>query len=293
MNHVFSSRKLVAALLAMLLIFASSVSFAQEDVFNLLMLGIDTKNPESPGRSDTMILAQITPSTGEVRMVSFLRDLYVPIEDVGKTRLNAAYYFGGAELVQKTLEKNFGVQIDSTISVNFSLLEDLIDQIGGVDVDVEPYELAQLNATIRGFNKSYGFSVDDDVLSSAGLHHLNGKQALSYSRIRKIDNDFKRTSRQHMVLKGIMNELTKLDFLSLSKLIATNLNRVENDISLSDINRLLPMVLNVKNIEMTTAHVPFEGTYSDQTIDDMMVLVPDLTTNQKMIQEFLAGETQE
>lgn len=291
MNRFVKSRSMIAVLLIMLLVSICSVSLASEETFNLLMLGIDTMNPESPGRSDTMILAQITPATGEVRMVSFLRDLYVPIADVGKTRLNAAYYFGGSELVKSTLEKNFGVQIDSMVSVNFSLLEDLIDQIGGVDVEVAAFELTHLNAIIRSHNKRNGTSVEDGVISEAGLHHMSGKQALSFSRIRKIDNDFQRTSRQHMVLMGIMKELTQMDFLPLSKLIATNLGRVENDISLADINRLLPMVLNIKNIKMTTAHVPFEGTYSDQTIDGMMVLVPNIQQNKTLIQEFLAVES--
>ncbi|MEG2252665.1 MAG: LCP family protein, partial [Clostridia bacterium] len=116
------SQRFCAALLAIALVLCAIPAMA-EGTFNLLLVGTDSYQPD-------------TPETGDIRLVSFLRDLYVPIPNHGKTRLNAAYFYGGAELLTATLQNNFGVRVDRTMAVNFSLMADLIDQIGGVDVEV-------------------------------------------------------------------------------------------------------------------------------------------------------------
>ncbi|MEG2701553.1 MAG: LCP family protein, partial [Clostridia bacterium] len=189
-----------------------------------------------------------------------------------------------------TLQNNFGVRVDRTMAVNFSLMADLIDQIGGVDVEVTEQERTQLNSILRFYNKKSGVAQEDGLLSSAGEQHLNGKQALSFSRIRKIDSDFQRTSRQHRVLLGILKQLTHMDFVSLAALAATNMNKVTTDLRLEDINALLPIVMNAANLRLRSTHVPFDGTYEDQTINGMMVLVPNLSRNKKLIGEFLTQE---
>ena len=261
-----------------------------QDTFNLLLIGFDSYDPEEPGRSDSMILAQITPQTGDIKLVSFLRDLYVPIPGHGSTRLNAAYYYGGAELLKQTLQNSFGVRVDRSMAVNFSLMVELIDQLGGVQVDVTDKELKQLNSILKFYNKKMGVAEKDGLLEQSGTQNLTGKQALSFSRIRKIDSDFQRTSRQHLVLLGIMRKLTTLDFNALTALAAQNITKVETDIQLSDVSSLLQLLMNASNLRMRSVHVPFDGTYADATVNGMMVLNANLSRNAELISQFLAEE---
>lgn len=289
------SRRASALLLALLALLTALGAAAAEDApedapFNLLLIGVDTYQPEDAGRSDAMILAQITPETGDIKLVSFLRDLYVSVPGHGKTRLNAAYFYGGAELLRQTLEKSFGVRVDRTLAVNFSLMAELIDQIGGVDVEVSEKELVQLNSILKFYNQKNGMAESDGLLRESGLQHLTGKQALSFSRIRKIDSDFQRISRQHLVLLGVLKQLTQLDFVALAKLAAANLYRVETDIRLEDVNRLLPLMMNAADLRMRSTRVPFDGTFSDETINGMMVLVANLDQNRRLVRDFLAEE---
>ncbi|MEG0640563.1 MAG: LCP family protein [Clostridia bacterium] len=284
-----------AALLAVILFFSCMGSAFSENMpqgaantFNLLLIGVDAYKPEDQGRSDAMILAQITPQTGDIKLVSFLRDLYVPIPGKGKTRLNAAYFYGGEELLIQTLADNFGVRVDRTLAVNFSLMVDLIDQLGGVEVELSDKELKQLNSILKFYNQKTGVNAKDGLAQAAGLQRLTGKQALSYSRIRKMDSDFKRTSRQHVVLLGILKQLTTLDFPALAKLATDNLSRVKTNIQLSDINTLLPLIMNAANLRLRSVHVPFDGTYDDETINGMMVLTPNISRNRSMIAAFLS-----
>ena len=134
------SSRLVALVLcaALLWSFAACGALAEEtDTFNLLLIGEDAAGNNENGRSDAMLLAQITPESGDVKLVSFLRDLYVPVKGHGQTRLNAAYFHGGEELLKQTLTECFDVRIDRTLAVDFDTMADLIDQIGGVEVELQ------------------------------------------------------------------------------------------------------------------------------------------------------------
>ncbi|MDD3334441.1 MAG: LCP family protein [Eubacteriales bacterium] len=281
-------RRLMALVLLLSLCFTVGFSHAEDSkTMNILLIGTDTYEEEADGRSDTMMLLQIDPDAKEIRLLSFLRDLYVSIPGCGKTRLNAAYYFGGAELLKTTLENNFDVSIDRTVAVNFSLLEELVDEIGGVEVEVSPQELSSLNGIISAYNKKIGMEPKDELLQRAGLQLLNGKQALSYCRIRKIDSDFHRTERQQKVLSAMVDKLKGLGFLDLARLAAGQLGKVKTDLSLWDVNALLPLISGGEALSLRAAHVPFAGAYVDETINGMQVLSPDLKRNKQKIQDFL------
>ncbi len=276
-------RRFSALLLVMMMLLPAAQ--ANESAMNILLIGVDTIREEESGRSDAMILVRADPQNGNIRMVSFLRDLYVRIPGVGKTRLNAAYFHGGEALLKQTLEENFGVSIDRTATVHFSLLTDLVDQLGGIEVEIAQRELNHLNKIIRDYNDSYGLS--GDTLETSGLQRLNGKQALCYSRIRKIDSDFQRTSRQQAVIAAMLKQASSLGPWQLMKLAVSTLPRVQTDITLGDIAALVPLAANLDEMELQTARVPFEGAYTDETINGMMVLAPDLNRCRTKLQDFL------
>ena len=113
-------------------------------IYNLLLLGIDNPTDQLTGRSDTMLLASFNARTGQLRLVSFMRDTYVSIPRRGHNKLNAAYSFGGAELLTETLGACFGVYVDGYVAVNYSLMAQLVDEIGGVELDVSADEMKKM-----------------------------------------------------------------------------------------------------------------------------------------------------
>ncbi len=224
-----------------------------------------------------------------VRLVSFLRDLYVTIPGHGKDRLNAAYFYGGEELLLKTLEENFGVSAEHTVTAHFPTLVQAVDLLGGVEAEITESERRQLNKILEDYNRQVGLAADDGLLETAGEHLLNGRQALSYCRIRKIDSDFQRTGRQQRIIESAAEKLTQMKLFDLLKLAVTLLDEVETDLTLADLAALAPL-LGCETLDIQGAHVPFDGAYADETIGGMMVLTPDLSSNRSQLKRFLEGD---
>lgn len=281
-------KRLLALVCAALLLTPAQTALARENgPMNILLIGVDQSAPGTRGRSDTMMLARVEPSTGEVRLVSFLRDLYLPIPGVGKTRLNAAYQHGGEALLKQTLAKNFDLSVDHTVTVNFSMLRDLVDQLGGVELDIAEKERNALNKLIREYNADFGLTGGE--ITESGTQVLDGRQALCYSRLRKIDSDFQRTSRQQRVLEGVMHRLSEMSKWQLLRLAVQNLSRVETDLTFGDLAALAPMLAG-DGLSLECTRVPFDGSYQEETIRGMMVLVPDLSACQSKLRRFLQGD---
>lgn len=281
-------KRVLALLCAALLLTPAQTALARENgPMNILLIGVDQSAPGTRGRSDTMMLARVEPSTGEVRLVSFLRDLYLPIPGVGKTRLNAAYQHGGEALLKQTLAKNFDLSVDHTVTVNFSMLRDLVDQLGGVELDIAEKERNALNKLIREYNADFGLTGGE--ITESGTQVLDGRQALCYSRLRKIDSDFQRTSRQQRVLEGVLRRLSQMSKWQLLRLAVQNLSRVETDLTFGDLTALAPLLAG-GGLSLECTRVPFEGSYREETIRGMMVLVPDLSACQSKLRRFLQGD---
>ena len=278
--------KRAAALVCAMLVLLTSLS-AQAAPFSVLLIGVDTSG--EAGRSDVMMLASVDPEAGDIRLVSFLRDLYVSIPGHGKDRLNAAYFYGGEALLKRTLEENFGVSVDHTLTAHFPTLVSAVDLMGGLEVDITEAEREQLNKILQDYNRQVGLSQNDGLLEEADTQLLGGRQALSFCRIRKIDSDFQRTGRQQRLLQSAAERLVALEPLPLIRLALTLLSEVETDLELRDLAALAPL-LGQEDLEIRGAHVPFDGTYADETISGMMVLTPDLSANRSQLRRFLESE---
>ncbi len=267
---------------AMMLVLVLSLSCARAQApMNILLIGVDRDG--DAGRSDTMLLVRADPLRGEVRMVSFLRDLYVHINGIGYTRLNAAYAHGGEGLLRQTLAGQFGVEVHRTVTVHFDLLERLVDDLGGIEMEITETERRHLNALLEDNGEAC-------LLSEAGLQRLNGKQTVCYSRIRKLDSDFQRTSRQQAVIAAMIHQASTLGRWPLLRMALTYLPQLQTDLTLADAAGLLPLALQPENLTFHTAQVPFEGAYRDETISGMMVLAPDLEKNREKLEAFLNGK---
>lgn len=249
-------------------------------VVNILLIGQDRREGEERARSDSMILCTFNKKTQQVIMTSFLRDLYVTIPGHGANRINAAYAAGGMELLDKTLEENFGLHIDGNVEVDFDRFAEIIDLLGGVEL-----ELRQDEADF--INEETGSSL------TAGWQRLAGEQALMYSRIRKLDadGDFSRTNRQRKVMSALLSAYRGSDAGTMVSLLKQVLPMLDTDLGnmklLMLAAELAPML---GSAEIVSQHVPAPGTYTDQTIDGMAVLVPDKEAIQTMLEKTLLGE---
>lgn len=261
-----------------------------ENVFTMLLVGSDAYDPNKRGRADAVIIAQLNAKTKTVKLVSFMRDLYLTIPGKGSNRLNASYIWGGEKLLRKTLEKQFGIKVDAYCEVNFTRMIDVIDRIGGVDVAVTEKEMRQVNSILRFYNTYTGDPEEDQLLYAYGTAvHLTGKQALCFSRIRKIDGDDQRTGRQRKVLEAAFRKVTELGFLDLVDLLSDNLDAVNTDLSLSQLMNIIPKAMVCHNAEFETLTIPAEGTYHQAMRDSMSVVVCDLDKNQDLLWDFLSN----
>lgn len=251
------------------------------EALNVLLIGVDTAAPGQRGRSDTMMLARVDASAGEIKLVSFLRDLYVPIPGHGKTRLNAAYFHGGEALLKEVLQKQFDLSVDRTVTVDFSVLREVVDELGGIEMDVTEAERKHLNRLLQEAGQ------EGEQLEQAGRQRLNGNQALMYSRIRKLDSDFQRTSRQQAVISAMLQAMSRMSRWELFKLAVKKLDSVQTDLTLGDMTRLAPLFGKLGTMTLKTAHVPFDGTFSEETVNGMMVLSADLGVNRRRLEGFL------
>ena len=194
---------------------------------NILLIGLDARPGETTGRSDTMILLTLDAEHNCIKLTSFMRDLYVEIPGRKNNRLNAAYVFGGPELLMKTMKKNFGIEVDHYVAVNFSILADVIDQLGGLVIDVPEKYLPRINAVIYQDNLVLGLPDTDGYIQEAGEQLLTGKQAQAYARYRygTPDGDFGRTVRQREV---VLKCLEKIKSLSMTELVQLAINNLDN-----------------------------------------------------------------
>lgn len=204
----------------------NDVDLSQQESFSVLLMGIDTGDlgRVEQGRSDTMMVATISPQDNQTTMVSIGRDSYVDIVGHGTTdKINHAYAFGGPAMAMNTVEKFLDIPIDHYVSINMAGLKDLVDAVGGIEVDNE----------ITFSQDGFDFAI--------GRTSLNGEQALAYSRMRYEDpnGDYGRQERQRKIVEGIVKKVLSLDGITQYQTI---LNAVEQnmktDMSFDDMRTL-------------------------------------------------------
>ncbi len=198
-----------------------------DKIINVALFGLDTRGVNSfSGNSDSIMILSINTKSKKVKVMSVMRDSLVPIERNGKitySKINAAYGWGGPELAVKTLNQNFNLDISDYATVNFYGMVDIIDAVGGIEATITEDELYDKGPEKPGLNgcmgeicKYLGLNVNKYKINKAGTQHLNGVQAVAYSRIRycksvwDTSNDYGRTDRQRHVMQELFNKATKL-----------------------------------------------------------------------------------
>lgn len=260
---------------------AKHVKIAKEDqldnnVYNILLVGTDSRDPDKDmGRSDSMMLVSFNKNEGKSTIISFLRDTLVDIDGYGKSRLGHTYAYGGVGLTINTLNKQFGLDIQNYVTVNFDNLVNIIDELGGIEVTLTEEEA-----------EYYRQNGMPDI--QAGTVTLTGSQALAHARNRTLDSDFGRTRRQRSVMYGIYRKvLENRDPATLMSLITYCMTQVKTNMSVGEIYQMATDVLAVDNLKTQQAAIPEDGTYNNINYEGMAVLEIDLEANKQYIQQLL------
>ena len=244
------------------------------ETVNYLLLGVDSRGEEK-SRADTMMLVSWQKKTDEIKLVSFMRDIYTDIPGYGSYRLNTAFSLGGVQLTKDTITEMFDVPIHHYAIIDFKSFESLIDILapGGVEIDVE-----------KDMSTLIGVSLKQ------GVHKLNGQELLGYARFRHdAEGDFGRVKRQQQVIEALKDELLSINnSKNLPKLVGAAQGYVTTDVSSSDqLKTVLSMAVGGVNVSKMT--IPAPGTYADLTVNSAMVLDIDEEANKQLLHDFLQG----
>lgn len=248
---------------------------AADNIYDILLIGSDRRQDNWYGNSDAMILITLNDYTKTIYMTSFMRDLYANIPNVGVRKLNAAHAIGGGPLLVTTLESNYGVVIDNYASVDFNSMSDIIDLIGGADVNITTAEAKVANSYIaeicklRGLDPSaYQVTGRDDGVTT----HLNGIQAVGYARIRYVGNaDYERTERQREVLSSLIEEMKGMSVTDIVSLVNQILPMITHNIDSATEMDLITKIPDLMKYQLVQMRVPFDGTYTSSN----EILIPD------------------
>ena len=264
-----------------------------DQIINILLLGQDTRNAAQKGLVDTMIVCTINKQTNKLVMTSVLRDMYVQIQSAKGgyyfQRINTTYPVGGIDMVYRTLQQNFGVAVDHYVEIDFTGFKDVVDALDGVTVELTEAEAKYM--------RSMFVPARDFV---AGENHLTGEEALTYARIRKIDNDFNRTNRQRIVLNKLFEKVKHMDLSDANKLVRTVLPMITTDMSNSDITKyvveLLPLL---SDLEIISQSIPAGSSVEDDYYyyankgtpeEPMHVIIPNLEKNRELLRSTIGDE---
>ena len=263
---------------------SSDELYSDPDQINILLVGVDARETEIGSRSDTMMLVTLDNKNGQIKLTSFLRDSYVDVAGRNRwSKLNSAYFRGGIQMLVDTLELNFGVEIPYYALVDFEIFMTIVDELGGINVDVTEkesyytYHSGSVGVPVR-------IEAGEDVL-------LNGQQALWYSRIRYLDSDFMRTKRQRKVISAIVEKALTKEIPELLDLAETIIPLVKTNLDSDKILEVgIDAVLDKAYTYPIVQHrIPADKTWSDKTISGVgACLVMDMEENRELFRSFLS-----
>lgn len=254
-----------------------------DERINILLLGGDSRGVKSTSkpRSDTMMVVSIDPVDKSSHMFSLLRDTYLEIPQRGSNRLNAAITMGGPLLAMETVNNLLDLPIHYYVYTDFEGFISLIDELGGIDFEVDK----AMNRTDNRDDPRYNIKLEK------GLQHLDGLTALQYVRYRSDAlSDFARSDRQRKFLSAIANKLqSKTSLLKLPQLLNGVAPYIETNIPPSDLIKLARLGMKLDTSKLTGIQIPQSGAFTEERINGMDVLVPDIGKIKSYVREQLGS----
>ncbi|EFB77260.1 LCP family protein [Subdoligranulum variabile] len=283
--------------------------FADENVLNILLIGTDERTEavndadafthlnqldgtedttefSDDARADAMILVSLNINDHTIRLASIERATGVPILLDGYEGqydwITHTFRYGGAKLTMDTVEDCFNVQVDHYVRVNFNSFVQIVDAVGGVDIEITDLEAKALNWEVPSNSMLIVNKVEP------GLNHFDGYTALQYARLRKIDSDWKRIERQRTVINAVLDQVKNASVVELDNLLNTVLPLVQTNFTKSEITALLVQLPAFLGADVEQLSLPLQGTYGVRTgMDDRLMYDPDWYVNTTALQDFL------
>lgn len=261
---------------------------------NIALFGLDAREGESIEsgvRSDSMMIASINNETNEVKVVSIFRDTLLKQQDGTFDKANAAYSYGGPQEAIALLNRNLDLDIKNYMSVDFKALSDVIDALGGMELELTAEEVVHMNNYCVETSEVTGKDYERIEPEVAGTHHLNGVQATSYARIRATaGGDYKRAERQRLVIEKIVEKAQKANLKTLDKIIDVVFPQVSTSFSSKD---LIGIAANALSYQLgETQGFPYSIADTDVVdgYEGSYVVPSDFDGDVKKLHEFLFNE---
>lgn len=261
-----------------------------DSIINIAFFGSDSRdlNNMNSGRADTIMIISVNPTKKSIKMISIPRDTYVNVPGYGKTKINHSYAYGQEQLAIKTINSNFGLNITEYVTINFEGLINVINAVGGVDINISKEERDVLNEYLKD---SYQIMGKEYVpMTEYGDVHLNGEQALAHCRDRYVGSDFTRAERQREVLTEVMGKISQKSFGEMLDLVDIFLQQVRTNINVSEYLGLAASAFTNKDDYMNniiSAQVPSTDYGKGDYIDGIYYFVADLDTCKKDMYEYI------
>lgn len=260
-----------------------------EGYTNIAIFGLDNrqKNTYNNGNSDVVMIASINNETKDVKLISVYRDTYLSIGNGKYSKCNSAYANGGATQAVQMLNSNLDLDIKEYVSVDWAAVVEVIDALGGLDLEITQGEMNQINQYKKDVDKVTGLVTPN--LTQYGRVHLDGTQATTYARIRKLaGDDYKRASRQRIVMQAILEKAKKADIGTLTQICNTVVDHIQTSMSTSQI---LSMATSVTKYNITsTTGFPFDLTTKNLSSGDTVIPI-DLANNVKQLHAYMFDGT--
>lgn len=255
-----------------------------EGITNVLLIGVDARDLDEPCRSDSMIIATLDNNNKKVKLTSLFRDTLVDIPGHGEAKLNSAYMLGGPELLMKTVKETYNVNIDKYIIINFWGFETIVDYIGGIEVDVKDYQLEELNKYI---GESTGGN--DCPVEKTGIQTLNGKQALSYARIRyNVGDEYERTDRQREVIFKVIEKLQNTKPSKYLGVMNTMLEYIKTNIDPLEALNMAYTIYKLPSLDVEQLQIPLVALSETRNYKELgSVFLMDRLQNASILYNFI------
>ena len=277
-------------------------------VKNIALFGVDARERENEGRSDVMMVLTADSRNRQLKLASLMRDSEVYIEGYGYDKLTHAYAYGGPSLAVRTINENFNLDIEDYVTVNFYEMAEIVDAFGGVELELSGEEMLEVNRNLWNLSREVeeeggdsGIRHDDYFTATDGTHNmvdgeyvgqkvkLNGRQAVAFARIRELGGDGERTSRQHQVLAGLMDQVRPGNFLRLPAMARGVLSHSETSLNLAGLAGLTPFALGGFQLESATFPGEGEGAYGAYNEEESWVLRFDQDLMVQNLHQFILG----
>ncbi len=262
-----------------------------EDVYNLLLVGVDRRDKTWNGNSDSMMLVSINHTAKRVSVVSLMRDTYVDIPGYGYNKLNAAYALGGGPLLTETITDTYKVDVSRYAAVDFENMIQIIDALGGIDLEMTDAEVEVANGYMLDMCNTLGLNGYDYVLPGGGVYHCNGVQAVAYARNRYVGNsDYARTERQRYVISQIIEEVKRMDVAQLTQFVKDVLPLVTHNVEETEIWDLVTKAPEILQYKFVQDRIPYDNMYDVIYVDSQDMLVPQWETTIEKLHNTIYGD---